>query len=110
MSKIFPKIYLKFDLKCFHPLSLRFYYCVATKQVNNNNYYITTYCIPYNTYSYSYIITVTFYQMCPYFDSGMTSNSWFRRLIGILALVLVGAVEAKGLGHMVNLSPSPSNI
>ena len=76
MSKIFPKIYLKFDLKCFHSIVFTVLYCVVTKQVNNNNYYyITTFCISCNTYSYSYVITVTFCQMCPYFDSGMTSNS-----------------------------------
>ena len=65
MSKIFPKIYLKFDLKCFHPLSLRFYYCVVTKQMNCNKYYIIAFCIPYNIYSYSYVITVTVYQTHP---------------------------------------------
>nr|POE66824.1 hypothetical protein CFP56_52034 [Quercus suber] len=40
----------------------------------------------------------------------MTSKSWFRRLAGILTLILVGFVDANGLGDMVNLSPSPSNI
>ena len=45
-----------------------------------------------------------------YSDSRMTSNSWFKRLAGILTLILVGSVDAKGLGGMVNLSPSPSNI
>ena len=44
MSKIFPKIYVKFDLKYFHsiiPLSSWFYYCVITKQMNSNKHYIT---------------------------------------------------------------------
>ena len=45
-----------------------------------------------------------------YSDSGMTSNSWFKRLASILTLILVGPIDAKGLGGMVNLSPSPSNI
>ena len=45
-----------------------------------------------------------------YFDSRMTSNSWFRRLASILTLTFVGPVITKGLGGMVNLSPSPSNI
>ena len=35
----------------------------VTKQVNSNKYYITTSCIPCNTYSYSYVITITAYQM-----------------------------------------------
>ena len=68
MSKIFPKIYVKFDLKYFHsiiPLSSEFYYCVITKQMNSNKHYITIFCIPYNIYSYSYIITVIVYQTCP---------------------------------------------
>ena len=39
-----------------------FYYCVVTKQINRNINYITASCIPYNTYSYSYIIVVTIYQ------------------------------------------------
>ena len=45
-----------------------------------------------------------------YSDSRMTSNSWFRRLASILTLILVGPVDAKGLGGTDNLSPSPSNI
>ena len=58
MSKIFPKIYLKFDKKCFLLLSSRLYYCVVTKQINSNKYYITMFCILYNTYSYIIIVTV----------------------------------------------------
>ena len=68
MSTIFPKIYLKFDLKCFHSIVLLFsglYYGVVTKQMNSNKHYITTFCIPCNIYSYSYVITVTIYQTCP---------------------------------------------
>ena len=67
MSKIFPKIYLKFDLKCFHFIVFRFYYCVIIKKINSNKNYITTFCISCNTYSYSYscVITITIYQMCP---------------------------------------------
>ena len=68
MSKIFPKIYVKFDLKYFHsiiPLSSGFYYCVITKQMNSNKYYIAASCIPYNTYFYSYVITITIYQLYP---------------------------------------------
>ena len=64
MSKIFPKIYLKIYLKYFHSIVFRFYYCVVIKQMNGNNYYITVHCIPCNTYSYSYVITVTVYQTC----------------------------------------------
>jgi hypothetical protein len=45
-----------------------------------------------------------------YSDSGMTSNSWFRRFVGIFALIFIGPAEANGLGGIVNLSPSPSNI
>ena len=45
-----------------------------------------------------------------YSDSGMTSNSRFRRLVGIFALTFMGPVEANGLGGIVNLSSSPSNI
>ena len=45
-----------------------------------------------------------------YSDSKMTSNSWFRCLAGILTLILVGFVDANGLGGMANLSPSSSNI
>lgn len=37
-----------------------------------------------------------------YFDFGMTSNSWFSRLAGILALIIVGPTEAKGFGGMVS--------
>ena len=62
MSKIFSKIYLKFDLKCFHSIIFR---DVVTKQMNSNKYYITTFCIPCNIYSHSHVITVTVYQMCP---------------------------------------------
>ena len=36
---------------------------VLSPQMNSNKYYITTFCIPYNFYSY--IITVTVYQTCP---------------------------------------------
>ena len=68
MSKIFPKIYLKFDLKCFHSIVFKFCYCVIIKQMNSNKNYITTSCIPCNTYSYfySYIIIIIVYQMCPH--------------------------------------------
>ena len=54
MSKIFPKIYLKFDKKCFLLLSSRLYYCVVTKQINSNKYYITMSCILYNTLEKNY--------------------------------------------------------
>ena len=43
MSKIFPKIYLKFDLKCFHFIVFRFYYCAIIKKINSNKNYITTF-------------------------------------------------------------------
>ena len=67
MSKIFFKIYLKFNLKCFHSIVFfEFYYCVVTKQMNNNKYYITSFFIPYNTYFYSYVIIITVYQTCLY--------------------------------------------
>ena len=59
MSKTFPKIYLKFDLKFFISLFSRFYYYVITKQINNNKYYIITSCIPRNIYFY--VITITVY-------------------------------------------------
>ena len=61
MSYIFPKIYLKFD---FNLLSSGFYYYVVTKQMKSNKYYFTTYCIPYNTYSYFYVIIITVCQTC----------------------------------------------
>ena len=32
--------------------------------MNSNKHYITAFCIPCNIYSYSYTITVTFYQTC----------------------------------------------
>ncbi|KAK7816420.1 hypothetical protein CFP56_044103 [Quercus suber] len=35
-------------------------------------------------------------------DSRMTSKSWFRRLAGILTLILVGFVDANGLGDMLH--------
>ena len=59
MSKIFPKIYLKFDLKCFH--SIVFKVLFVTKQMNSNKYYSIISCIHCNTYSYSYVITVIVY-------------------------------------------------
>ena len=66
MSKIFPKIYFNFEKKnAFIPLSPGFYYYVFPKQMNSNMYYITTSFIPCNTYSYSYVITVTIYQTYP---------------------------------------------
>ena len=66
MSKIFSKIYFNFEKKItFIPLSSGFYYYVFPKQMNSNKYYITTYFIPCNTYSYSYVITVTVYQIYP---------------------------------------------
>ena len=65
MSKIFSKIYLKFDLKFFHSIVFRVYYCVVIKQMNSNKYYIIASCITCNTYFYSYVITVTIYQTCP---------------------------------------------
>ena len=65
MSKIFSKIYiLSLIYNTFIPLFLGFYYCVVTKQLNSNKYYITTSYIPYNTYFYSYVITVIVYQIC----------------------------------------------
>ena len=45
-----------------------------------------------------------------YSNSGMTSKSRSRGLVGVLALILVVLVEAKGFGGIVKLSPSPSNI
>ena len=74
-----PKIYLKFDLKCFHSIVFRFYYCVIIKQMNSNKNYITTFCISCNTYSYSYscVITITIYQMCP------NCSAWSRILVKI---------------------------
>jgi hypothetical protein len=45
-----------------------------------------------------------------YSDSGMTSSSWFRRFVGILTLIFLGPAGVKGLGGIVNLSTSPSNI
>ena len=65
MSKISPKIYLKFDLKIFHSIVFKVLFCVVTKQMNSNKYYIITSCILCNIYFYSYVITVTIYQMCP---------------------------------------------
>ena len=65
MSKIFPKIYLKFDLKYFH--SIVFKVLFVTKQRNNNKYYSTISCNHCNTYSYSYVITITAYPTYPYF-------------------------------------------
>ena len=64
MSKIFPKIYLKFNLKCFYSIVFRIL-LLCCHQTNSNKYYITTSCIPCNTYSYSNAITVTVYQTCP---------------------------------------------
>ena len=63
MSNIFPKIYLKFDLKYFH--SIVFKVLFVTKQMNSNKYYSTISYNHCNTYSYSYVITVTVYQTCP---------------------------------------------
>ena len=63
MSKIFPKIYLKFDFKILSFHCLQGYIIVLSPQMNSNKYYITTFCIPYNFYSY--IIIVTVYQTCP---------------------------------------------
>ena len=60
-----PKIYLKFDLKCFHSIVFKFYYYVIIKQMNSNKNYITIFCIPCNTYFYSIVITIAVYQMCP---------------------------------------------
>ena len=65
MIKIFPKIYIRFDLKYFHSIVFRVLFCVVTKQMNSNKYYITTSCIHCNTYSYSYVTTVTIYQTYP---------------------------------------------
>ena len=53
----------QFDLNI--PLSLGFYSCVVTKQMNRNKYYFTTYCIPSNTYSYFYVFIITVYQTYP---------------------------------------------
>ena len=58
MSKIFPKIYLKFDLKCFNSIIFK---DVVTKQMNSNMHYITTFYIPCNIHSYSDVITITIY-------------------------------------------------
>ena len=62
MSKIFPKIYLKFDLKCFNSIIFK---DVVTKQMNSDMHYITTFYIPCNIHSYSDVITTTIYQTCP---------------------------------------------
>ena len=65
MSKIFPKIYLNFDIKCFHSIVFTLQgiiiNCVITKQINSNKYYITTSCVLCNTYFYFYVITVIVY-------------------------------------------------
>ena len=61
MSKIFLKINVKFDLKCSQYIVYKDLYCVVTKLMNSNEYYITTSCIPYNTYSYSYVIIIIVY-------------------------------------------------
>ena len=67
---IWVKYFLKYILilkkNIFIPLSLRFYYYVVTKQMNSNKYYIITSFISCNTYSYSYVITVTVYQTSLY--------------------------------------------
>ena len=55
-------------LFAFISLSLKFYYCVIIKQMNNNKYYITASFIPCNTYTYSYIITITVYQTYPNYN------------------------------------------
>ena len=69
MSKIFPQVYLKFDLKYFY--SIIFRVLLLSKQMNSNNLYITTSCIPYNIYSYSYIITVIVY---PFYRESLVTN------------------------------------
>ena len=53
-------------LFAFISLSLKFYYCVITKQMNNNKYYITVSFISCNTYSY--VITIIVYQMYPNYN------------------------------------------
>ena len=65
MSKIFLKIYLKFDLKCFHSIVYRVLLLCCHRTNDSNKHYITSFCIPYNIYSYSYVITATIYQTCP---------------------------------------------
>ena len=55
-------------LFAFISLSLKFYYCVITKQMNNNKYYITVSFISCNTYTYSYVITIIVYQMYPNYN------------------------------------------
>ena len=79
-------------LFAFISLSLKFYYCVIIKQMNNNKYYITvsfffskrrknsSLCahrvaayitvsfIPCNTYTYSYVITITVYPTYPNYN------------------------------------------
>ena len=55
------------------------FYCflgyVITKQMNSNKHYITASCIPCNNYSYSYVITVTVYQMYSKFLVESTKNA-----------------------------------
>ena len=50
-----------FKMLIFFSLLLGFYYSVVTKQIISNKYYIITFCIPYNIYSYFYIIIITVY-------------------------------------------------
>ena len=50
--RYFLKYILSLILNVLIPLSSGFYYCVATKQMNSNKHYITTFCIPCNIYSY----------------------------------------------------------
>ena len=61
----------------------------VTKQVNGNKYYIATSCIPCNTYSYSYVITITIYQTYPKFLCVyLVSSAW--RLIYSIDIVVGG--------------------
>ena len=49
MGKIFFKIYLKFNLECFHFIDFRILLlCYRQKKKNSNKYYITVSCIPCN--------------------------------------------------------------
>ena len=60
-------------------MSPGFYYCVVTKQINSNKHYITISCILCNIYSYSYVITITAYQMCPNFSKYVTGIEFVIR-------------------------------
>ena len=57
--RYFLKYILSLIYHTFILLSSVFYYCVVTKQINSNKYYIITFCIPSNIYSYSYVIINT---------------------------------------------------